>query len=111
MLKAERFCLSGNPYTLVRKDSWTAASSGHYKDEDRWHSKHMVDDNLWTYYCSKTEDYYHWLQIDFSKTIQVSLALLLLAFVALFNLQGASLMLEELRNPKAHQGLSRLLRD
>ena len=74
--------LSGNPYTLVTKDTWSASSSGHYSNAAKWDPKNMADTNQWTYYCSASAKMYHWLQIDFGKTIQVRLDLTLLPMKA-----------------------------
>ena len=63
----------GNPYLPVEKSKWTAASSGYYKNSNNWKPSDAVDGKHNTLYATSTYDIYHWIQVDFGKTVSVSL--------------------------------------
>ena len=62
----------GNPYVPVEKSKWTAASSGYYKNSNSWKPSNAVDGKHNTLYATSTYDIYHWIQVDFGKTVSVS---------------------------------------
>ena len=64
--------VTGNPFTLVSKSSWSASSSGHYKNSADWAPGNLVDDKQNTIYGPATDDLYHWFQVDFGQVVNVS---------------------------------------